>query len=646
MMETNLAVVQTPKPSGNWTKRITQSEKFLANCHSHGQSVYDRYEDNREHSLQNIKKVNLFHANVKTALESAFNSLPKPDVSRIHKGDYEDDASRVAALIMQRVLHYEVQCDHGFTEAVKGAILERLVPGIGQSWVGFNQDQSLRIERVFWEDFLYEPARCWRKVGWVGRKLALTKKDVIKRFGEDAVSKLEMVKHDSSPKEIDQDKYCVYEIWDKRTKTVIHTAKGLDKPLKETEDPYNLPDFYPCPEPLMANATTKAFLPITDYHIAQDQYIQLDTLYARMALIIEAVKVAGAYDSSESSIGKMLEGQENKLVPVDNWAMFAEKGGSRGMIDWYPVETVVSVLQSLEGSFQSIKALLHEVTGMSDIFRGDTNQYETAEAQQLKAGFASVRMNGGQRSVADFVTDVLNIMGSMICNLYAPDHIIKLAGGFSPADQQHFPQAMQILKNNLLRSYKITIQADSLTQADWSAEKSQRMELMGYVSQYLASAVQTAQQFPELGPLLVSMLKFGMAGYKGSSEVEGIVDQALQQMVNNPEPKKDEPSPEQQKMQMEQQKAQMQFQIEQQKAQMEAQLKQQESNNRMQLEQMQAKADMAVEQQKMEHSRELHAMDIRLKQLEMAIEREKAELTVGTQAAKATIELDKKQRED
>ena len=146
---------------------------------------------------------------------------------------------------------------------------------------------------------------------------------------------------------LDEGKHCVFEIWDKRKKKVYHWVKGADKPLKELDDPYQLKGFFPCPRPLLANATTNNYRPITDYHIAQDQYNQLDVLYCRIQLIIEAIKVAGLYDASNSNIPRMLTTQENTLIPVDNWAMHAERGGARGQIDWFPVEQVATVLQHL-----------------------------------------------------------------------------------------------------------------------------------------------------------------------------------------------------------------------------------------------------------------------------------------------------------
>jgi hypothetical protein len=623
-------ITKGKKPKvGIWDTRIQKAEKYMQPAWTHGQAVYGRYQDKRDGTLgsdSNIKRANIFYANVNTLKESLFNSLPKADVSLVHKGD-SDDIGRVSALIMQRGLDYEIQCADDFKCAVRGAILDRLVPGIGQVWIRFEMEtdeqgaplagtEQIFVDQVYWEDFLYEPARNWASVKWVGRKLDLTKAEIIERWGEDAMSKVQMTKGettDLTPKQITENKYLVYEIWDKIKRKVHWVCKGADEPLESIDDPYQLKDFFPCPPPLIANCTTTAYLPVTDYHIAQDQYNQLDVLYARIGMIITAIKVAGLYDAQSTEIGRMLEGQENKLIPVENWAMFVERGGAGGGIQWYPVEQVVTVLQQLQAQYEAVKATLQEISGMADIIRGSSNQYETAAAQTIKAQFASVRMNGYQRDVAEFVTGIINIMGEMMVQLYSDEKLQKIVGQLNPADLQFIPQALEVLRNDQLAMYKISVQADSLVQADWALEKGQRMELMGYVSQFLQSSVPAIQQNPNMAPLLLTMFKFTIAGYRGGAEIEGALNRELEQMAKQAQeaaaqpPQPPPPSPEEIKAQAEAAQMQQQMQIDMQKAQQMSQLKQQEAQNDFMLAQQQAGLDAENEQRKMQQDAMLQA---------------------------------------
>ncbi len=678
------------KSTNVWTARLAKAEKFMQTAHEHGRKVYARYKDEREEATQlNAKRANLFYSNVQTIRESLFNSMPQVDVSRRHKGDFEDDVSRVAAIILQRGLTYEVQCLPGFDEILKSAILDRLVPGIGVAWLSFEMEaeeithddqdavtegaeheaaesvvtyetvagtEKVCVDYVYWEDFLYDPQRIWSQVRWVARRLLLTKAEIVDRWGEESFAQVESAKNlgTLTPKEVENDKYAVYEIWDKSKKQVIFTTKGAEAPFEVKDDPYQLRGFFPCPRPLIASPTTTAFLPVTDYHIAQDQYNQLDTLYARIALIVDAVKVAGAYDAAQTSLGQMLNGAENKLVPVDNWAMYAESGGAKGMIDWYPVEQVVTVLQQLQMQFEATKSVLYEVTGMSDIIRGASNQYETAKAQQIKAQFASVRLNGYQRDVAEFVTGIFEILGEMVTQLYGDEKLQAIVGPLHPQDAQYAPQAVMMLRNDFLAHARVSVKADSMVQADWALEKGQRMELMGFLSQFIQSMQPMLQQAPDMGNMMLSLLKWTITGYRGSQEVEGIIDQhldALEQKSREPQPPPP-PSPEQVKAQAELQKMQMEAQQDQQKAQMDLKLAQQkaaleaESAARAaQLEQQKLQNELMFEQQRnqMELQRQQSELMFERMMGQMKLEMEELKISLAERKAESALEFSEEQ---
>jgi hypothetical protein len=123
----------------------------------------------------------------------------------------------------------------------------------------------------------------------------------------------------------------------------------------------------------------------------QDQYQELDTINNRVSMLLQACKVVGVYDQSASGVSRMLtEGFDNQLIPVDNWAMFAEKGGLKGQVDWLPLDVVVDALTQLITNRDLIKAQIYELTGISDIVRGATKASETLGAQEIKSKFASI----------------------------------------------------------------------------------------------------------------------------------------------------------------------------------------------------------------------------------------------------------------
>lgn len=630
------AVTKPTQPEDNpWPDRLAAWKKFSEKLHERGCKIEARYEDERDANnvtsglnLNDIggKRVNLFYSNTSVIKESLYNSLPKPDVSRVHKGDFENDPARVAATIVERGLSYEVRCAHWFDAAVKSAILDRLVPGLGILWVNFTPIQqrgrrtipeAISLDVVYWKDFIYEPQRAWEQVTWAGRILHVEKAEAKKRWGEAAIE-MPMGKKDNistTEQAVNEGKARVIEMWDKTTLDVVYlTMDG--KILKTIPDPYELLNFFPFPKPLIASPPTRNFLPLADYYMAQDQYLELDILYCRINLIIEAVRVAGVYDSSVPEIGRMLSGTENKLIPVDNWAMFADKGGTKGVIDWFPVEQVATVLQHLVTAFEFVKTQLFEVTGMADIIRGSSNQYETAAAQQIKAQFASVRMNAFQRDVSFFVRDTLRIMAEMMCQLYTDDKLASIVGMLPEGDDQYLAAALQIIRNDFMMKYSVDIETDSLTQADWALERDQRMAYAQSLSQFLTSSLPAAQQDPTLMPLLVQVIKFLSVGFKGSSELESMLDttmQQLQQALTESANEPPEPSPEQIKAQAVQAKSQADVQL-------------------VQIKGQAAQADAVMKQQdrqaELEFKREEHMMDMAFKReshmLDMQLEREKA----------------------
>ena len=622
-----------------WATRVANFKKFAESFHERGTKIEDRFADDRENALDQMERVNLFFSNVSIIKESLFNSLPKPDVKRLHTGDWDNEPARVAATIVERGLTYEISKAPNFEESIKSAIHDWCVPGMGTVWVEFidaenGQPEHLAISPVYWKDLLWEPARHWHECMWVGRRVYFTTEEAKRKFGD-----LPIFAESANPKgsgtggnsgtnatiqsAIVSGKVCVIQMWDKAERKVYWLTECGTKQLGPTiDDPLKLSGFYPCPRPLIANKTTRAFLPIPDYKVAQDQYMKLDILYNRINLIISAIRVAGAYDSSNPQLGNILGGAENKLIPVDNWALFGERGGIKGAIDFFPIEQVAQVLNHLTGAYSMIKSELFEVTGMSDIVRGASNQYETASAQQIKAQFASVRMNGNQRDTSAFVVDLLKIMAEMQINLYTEQRLSEVCGQLPMDDQPFVPAALELLRAGFTHQASIGIEADSLTQSDWSLQQSQRITYVQALSGFLQSAIPAAQQTPELAPLLVTIIKFASVGFKGSSEIEGVLDTALanlQKAGQNPAPKP--PSPEQTKMEADKQAHMLKMQ------ELQAKVQQMQQVHEMKVQQMMAdiSADRAEHQMQMQQMQEKHIL-----QMQQLIEKARVQRDVST----------------
>ena len=588
---------------GRWKDEITMAEKEFSNFHTRGRTTVRRYKDERDSVDGSERKFNIFTTNVDILQSSLYAKIPKVTVAR-RFGQANDDPARVASMMLQNATMQDIdepECD--FDQVMRDAVEDRLVPGIGCAWLRLETDteektleeqwdtvtgemtqeaatyeevsrQEVMIDHVFWEDFLYSPCRTWKERRWVARRVYMDRDALVARFGEDPGKQIPM---DYNPRGKDTNsnqpqndvlqKAIIYEIWDRQTRTVLWISKAWPDILDEKADPLKLENFEPCPKPLFALTTTSNCIPTNDFVICQDQYNELDLVNNRISLLVQACKVVGVYDASATGVQRMLQqGTENTLIPVDNWAIFAEKGGVKGSVDWLPLSEVIAALERLRQARDDIKGQIYELTGISDIVRGNTKASETLGAQNLKAQFASVRIQKLQAEVARFAQDILRIKAEIICRHFVPEQILKLANMEFYPDAQNQPliqAAIQLLKgDHEAFEWRVNVQADSLAMTDYAQQKQEKVEFMNAVATLLQSAATTMKAVPDSAPILFESLKFSIAGFKGAQELEGVIDQTLTKImekINNPPPQPPDPAAEKAKVEMQAKQQEMQF---------------------------------------------------------------------------------------
>ena len=142
----------------------------------------------------------------------------------------------------------------------------------------------------------------WSKVPWVAFKEYLTRKESEEFFGEKASKlKYEYHKDDKNNREADKTA-CVYAIWSKKKRKVIHIHKHCDEILSEEDPPLKFIDFWPCPRPLYAVRTNSTTLPVPEFTLWQDQANDIDDLTIRIAMLTEAIQVTGLYNGAFSEL--------------------------------------------------------------------------------------------------------------------------------------------------------------------------------------------------------------------------------------------------------------------------------------------------------------------------------------------------------
>lgn len=573
--------------ASRWQVELELAKKTDKDWIERGKKIVKRYRDERSGITDSGKRYNILWSNIRTLLPATYAKKPKAEVSRRYKD--ADPVARAAAEILERALQYEIDQYSDYDSAIKHAVLDRLLPGRGVAWVRFEPAESPEavetgeaeaepqvyedvenvlpfetspVDYVYWEDFRHSPARTWEEVTWVARRVYMSRTEGEERFGEafknvplshEPIGIDEMKKDGGAtgPQADAMKKAKVWEVWCKPEKMVYWYAEGYSNILDVRPDPLGIDTFFPCPKPLFATLTTDTLVPVPDYALYQDQAKEMDMLTQRIHLLVKAVKVVGVYDASQTGVQRMLnEGVDNTLIPVDTWAAFGEKGGLRGTVDFLPLDMVMLALKGLYEAREACKQVIFEITGLSDIIRGASIASETATAQQIKSQYASLRLKEMQGDVARFASDLLRIKAQIMCDLYRPETLVAMSGIEGTADAQLVPQAIQLIKQDVLRGFRIQVASDSLVEMDEQQEKQERMEFLQAAGAFLNGAVKMVQATPELGPLAAEMLMFGVRSFKGAQTLEAAFESTMQQMQ---QPKPPQPNPEQMKMQAEQQ---------------------------------------------------------------------------------------------
>jgi hypothetical protein len=580
---------QSNELARKWATELTAAKKWMdkftrvgRKCEKAYMSQGDETTDRSDYTA----KTNLFWSNVQVILSAIYGRLPKATVERRFK-DHMDDVSRVAALMMQRILNADMERDWDDTSAaMRDAVQDRFIVGLGQVWCRYDVETEMtdepvmdpatgapqvdpmtqkpvtqqlekivheeaEVDYVYWENFRYSPCQRWRDCRWVARRVYMNEKRLKERFKlTDAQASMIPMQSRSSgednsvtPQEdvlkaTPFKQSAVWEIWERETNQVCWFVEGCTFVLGYEDDPLQLEDFFPCPQPVVATTLTKSFLPRADYAMAQDLYRELDMLNAKLSNLTRAVKAAGVYDKAAAPVKQLLTtAVENALIPVDNWSNFVERGGMKGVVDWMPIEAFVNAITQLNARKQLVQHDLYEVLGISDIMRGASVASETATAQALKVQYGGARLTNLQNEVARFVSEVMRIRANIISNHFQPETIAQRSLIEHTPDADQAQPAIAMLKDFGTSLYSINVTSESLAAPDWAAEKEARTEFLGAASNYLMSAAPLVAQSPEVGSVLVQLLQWAAAGFKGAATIEGVLDQfakTLEQKAQQP----------------------------------------------------------------------------------------------------------------
>jgi hypothetical protein len=523
------------------------------------------------------KSFNILWSNVQTMLPAYYSRTPQSFCER--KFSDPDPLGKFAAEIAERVGDCLAKKPE-YNEVMAAVVKDRLLPGRGTAWVRveaeygdpiidpetnqpiIEDDQPIRQviggrvvpEYVGWMDYGHQVANHESKIKVKWRKVEFDKEAAKARFGEEKANQINYNKTPSNKADDKKDSKSktatIVELCDMNTRKFYWFQEDEgEEYLDIKDDILGLHKFWPCPKPLYATLTTDSLVPIADFCYYQELAEQLNLAVTRRQLIIAAIRVVGAYNAKYTDLKKVLrEADENEMIGIKDFVDFMGSGGLQGNLAFLPVEPLVKVLTVLTQEIGQLKSEIYEITGISDIIRGSTSPNETATAQQLKGQFATLRISPGQKEVQRFAEDLLRIMIELALEKLPEQQIAEMINlsSFSPEEQEMFMPALELLRNDQQREYRIEIETDSMAAIDENGEKERVVQAVDSLSGYLEKATQNIQAMPMLAPVWGEGLMLLARSMRGGRAFEHTIEKnmkALIEQAQQPPPEQPPPPP-------------------------------------------------------------------------------------------------------
>lgn len=661
-----------------WLNAIVEAEKAFAEYHDKCDSIDKLYANlKRMASVASERQMQMFWANLEVLKPSIYARPPVPVVTPKFKSRKE--LPRVAADILERALlsSYDLEDIH---ETLLGVRDDLALSGRGAMWLRHEIDDGTSVEAVRYEhverrDFLHSASRKWAEVLWVAKRSWLDADKGRERFGDAwATVKMENRK-DAATEGSTGDKVGeVWEIWHKAKKVVVWVSPKQDKAgeVLDIQAPmFQLQRFFPCPKPAYGTVEPHTLRPVPDFIYYKDQLEEINELTARISALSEALKMKGFYAAGSGEIGDAIEAAikatDNNaiMVPVPNMAAMGATS-IRDSIVWLPVVEVATTIRELIALRQQLITDVYQITGISDIMRGNTDASETLGAQQLKSQYGNVRIRDRQEAIINMALDVTEIAAEIMAEAFSPEtlktlsqvddvpmqadiekQIEQLNGQVMQAMQN--PQAMQmaqenpeqaqqmldqveqqvqtlqntvtfekaieLLKSQHIRPFVLDIETNSTIQPDEQADKESRLEALTAISGFISQAAPMVAQKPETGPFVAEMLKYVASGFRMGRGIETAIDEFAESIAQQAQQPKG-PDP-----------AQMQMEAEGKKLEAEMQMKQSEMQMKAEMHQ----ADIGIKQQESQ----IKGVELQIKEADLNVKARKNELDAVTNAMSA-----------
>lgn len=591
-----------------WSE-VERYKRATSSWHDEVRAIENLYlEQDRAMNASN-RRFALLWSNVETMKPAVYAKLPLVECTRRYKD--RDRKGRIAAELMERASNTVFEL-YGVNEVFEMVRDDRLLGGRGTNWVRYEatiertevevdvpespdptlslgamamesdqetadfevierlKDERVCVDYVHTFDFGHNTAQTWNDVWLVWRCVYKTRDEMRERFGDNVANSVPYNakapgsvsdrQGDTTTGAETAEEFCrVHEFWDKRARIVTWGVEGYQGgALDEGEPPISFSGFFPCPRPCYATKTSKSLIPRPDYIYYRDQAKEINDLTDKIGNMMQWLVVKAFVPSGPSRISDPVEealrdnSNRELMVQVEDWSQFTERGGAQRLIDWLPLDMIIQAIQAAISARNQLIQDVFQITGISDILRGQTDPSETLGAQELKAQTGSRRLRNTRDEISRFCRDTARLVAEVIAEKFEPESIAQITGftyvptpqiqGIAPMAGMPQPVEMQeqgwsgdvgstfgddviaLLRDDKLRSYRVEIETDSTSQPNEAQEQQRRTEMLGAVGTFLDRAASMMQAAPELSPVAGEMLSFGVRSFRAGAPLEETIE--------------------------------------------------------------------------------------------------------------------------
>jgi hypothetical protein len=539
-----------------WIDRISSAEKKWKIYHDLIKEIRDYYKNDKKKNKQNI-----FWSSVETLKPFIYFKPPTPYVER--KSKIDNPVEDCACKMLEKALVHNLEAQD-FDGVIKYARNDYLLSGLGLTYEKYVPTFKTVMQEIVTPDAVMnskievldnakvettyiDPQKLlmdcnhvavWEDCEWVAQIIEMTKQEVIDQFGEQIAVKILDAGLDEQEERDRQTE--VYRIWDKKGGKIIYLSKEVkDEFLRVDDDVLKIEGFYPFAKPVFATMANDGLIPVPDYSEIKCQLDELDGVNTRMRLTMQALKVTGAYDGAFPELANLLN-KDVTLISVNDFDKIREKGGLDGFVGFMPIGQYIDALAALAERRAQLIQAIYEITGVSDIMRGNSDPSETATAVSKKTNFGTLRNQDRQNDFQRYLTDVLKIKAEILCEMLTPELLAEFAE--PDAQPEVVMAAIELLKTDKIRNLTLGIETNTSFMQDEEADKT--LNAVKTIHEMITSAFQVVSAQPALLALYKQMIDSVVVTLPNTRQFSTAIDETFARIeAELAQPDQEQPSP-------------------------------------------------------------------------------------------------------